>query len=150
MAAVSLGGIVALAACGSAATTGASGPSAAPSATAAKASSPGISCAQITSLRTALTSLGHATVNLESLDQIAADLATVEHDLSALNRRTATAFSAQESQLTAAFDKIGDDVRTLAGDPSPANLTALEGAVKNLRASTRPVIAKIKAVCPSS
>jgi hypothetical protein len=153
LAVVSLGGVALVTACGSNITGGTAGSSASVSATAggsAAASRAAVQCAQLEALGTALTKFGHAAVSLESVGQLAADLANVEQQLTKLKDLTALAFSAQETQLTAAVDEINKDVVALASHPSDANLNALAAAVNNLKAAAKPVIKKIDATCPAS
>jgi hypothetical protein len=153
MAVVSVSAFALLAACGPSSTSGTAGASASASAAArasASASDAAISCGQLTALRTSLAKFGRAAVNLESAGQLAADLASVDHQLGKLKDQTAVAFAAQEIQLTAAVDKIGKDVRTFADHPSDANLNSLAAAVNNLKAAAKPVIKKIDATCPSA
>jgi len=67
-----------------------------------------------------------------------------------LKDQTDLAFSAQESQLTAAVEEIGTDARALAGHPSEANLNALAAAVNHLKSTAKPVIKEIDAACPAN
>jgi hypothetical protein len=152
MAVVSVGAFALLTACGPSSASGtahAASASAAARASAA-ASSAAIRCGQLTALRTSLAKFGHAAVNLESASQLAADLANVDHQLGKLKDQTTVAFAAQESQLTAAADKIGKDARTFADHPSDAHLNSLAAAVNNLKAAAKPVIKKIDATCPAA
>jgi hypothetical protein len=149
---VCLSGVALLTACGSSVTSGTASASASASAIGGSASpsSAAIRCGQVTMLGTSLTKLGHAAVSLESLGQIAADLANVDQHLATLKDQTTLAFSAHKSQLTAAVDEIGKDARALAGHPSQANLNALAAAVNNLKSAAKPVIKEIDAACPSN
>jgi hypothetical protein len=171
MAVVSLTGFAMLTACGSSSTSGTAGASASAATTAqaasataraaaaarsasaerssAAASSAAIRCGQLRALGGSLAKFTHAAVSLESAGQLAADLANVDHQLTKLKDQTTVAFSAQESQLTAAVDKIGKDARTFAEHPSDAHLDSLAAAVNNLKAAAKPVIRKIDATCPS-
>jgi septal ring factor EnvC (AmiA/AmiB activator) len=112
------------------------------------ASSSGLPCAQITSLRTSLTKLGHTTVSASSASQLSADLANVEKQLTALKGQASGAFSAQASQLSSALSQIGKDAQNLVKSPSSANLTALTGSVQKLKTTAQPMIKEMEAACP--
>jgi hypothetical protein len=153
MAVVSLSGFALLTACGSSMTSGTAGAQASASAAArasAAAASAAIRCGQLEALGASLAKLGHAAVSLESAGQLAADLANVEHQLGKVKDQTDVAFAAQESQLTAAVDKIGKDARAMADHPSDANLNALATGINNLKATAKPMIKKIDATCPAA
>jgi hypothetical protein len=145
-------GTTLLAACGTSASGSTAGSSRSPSATAAisPTSSPSISCAQITSLRTSLANLSHVTVNAKSGSQVSADLTNVEMTLTAIKNEASPAVAEAASELTAAISKISKDVRFLSLHPSPASLSAATTAVKDLKATVQPVIDLMETVCPSS
>lgn len=158
LAAVSLGSIGLLAACGSSATsnsTGAAAPSASPpvsvsvhAASGPAASSSAIPCAQITALRTSLTKLSHTTVSPASAGQLTADLTNIENQVAALKGAGGGAYSAQASQLSAALTQITKDAQTLATHPTAANATALTTAVQKLKTTAQPMIKQMQTVCP--
>jgi hypothetical protein len=143
---VGLGGTLAVTACGSAAVSGSASPSAA--ATSAAASS-AIPCTQISSLRTSLTSLAHATVKPSSAGQIAVDLDDIHAQLMALNGQ-AGAFSGQASQLDAALGKITAAARVALRAPTAANLKSLSSDVSQLKATAQPIVTEINSACPGS
>ena len=158
LAAISLGGIGLLAACGSTATsTGAAAPSPVPPASVSvhaasgpAASSTAIPCAQITSLRTSLTKLSHTTVNPASAGQLTAELRNIHKQLTALKSAGGGAYSAQADQLSSAFAQISKDAQKLAMNPSSANLTALTTAVQKLKTTAKPMVKEMQKVCPQS
>jgi hypothetical protein len=149
---LALGSTTLLAACGTSASSNTPGSSASPSAraTVSPTSSPSISCAQITSLRTSLANLSHAAVTAKSDSQVSADLTSLETTITAIKNQTTPVVAAAASQLTAALSKISKDVRYLVQHPSPASLNATTTAVKDLKATAQPIIDLMETVCASS
>jgi hypothetical protein len=143
-----LGGTALLAACGSAGSgstpAGATSPSASASPTA------GISCTSITSLRKSLTNLGQLQVNQQTAAQIAADIGSVEAQLTALTGQAHGAYATQSAQLTTEVRHVTGDAQELVAHPTAANLSAVQTAVTALQASSRALIAELKAACPGS
>ncbi len=156
-AALGVGGIALLAACGSSTTSGSTATPASPPvahspgspvAAGGSASPSGIPCAQITSLRTSLTNLIHLPLKAQSAGQATADLQAIEKELGGLASQAGGAFSAQASQLSSALHQIGKDLEALARNPSSANATALSGSVQKLKTTSEPMIKEMKTVCP--
>jgi hypothetical protein len=122
--------------------------SATPSANAATTSPP-VPCGTLTSLRTALTNLIHIRPTAEASGQIAADLISVRAQLEAL-KTTTGAYAAKTRPLDQAVDHVGSAASAALSDPSSATLAALVSALDGLKASLPPMIAEMKAVCPTS
>lgn len=154
-AALSLGGIllatVLAAGCGSigtgAGSGSGSGATASPSSPAG--ASPSIPCAQITSLRTALTSLTRTKVDPAHAATIVADLSTIRTQLQSLSSRAGPEFSGRARQLTTELTAVENAARRLLTQPTPANVSSLTATVNHLKATAGPLIAAMESACPS-
>jgi hypothetical protein len=158
----SLGGILLAtllaAGCGSATTgagTGAgsgtttSAGAGAPASSGAAGSSPAIPCAQITSLRTALTQLTETRISVGHAPAIVSDVATMKSQLQALSSQTGGAFSAQAKGLQAELNALETAAKQVVMLPSPAHVRTMTVAVDHLKATAAPLLAEMRSVCPS-
>ena len=147
-----LGVVAVLAACGSGVTGTNAGsttsPSQAPSTP--PAVTPSDACAQVTTLRAALTNLGKISVTANNGAQISADLTKIETALTALKDEIGPAFSAEAHQLSAPLTAISKHAQALAAHPTQANLQATTTSVRELKTAAGPAIAIMRAACPSS
>lgn len=103
-------------------------------------------CVHINSLRTSLTSLTHTKVTATSAGKLTTDLANIERQMSALKGKNLGAFSGQEKELTAAFDKIHKDAMALSAHPTTAS-KALSTDLSHLKTESGPMITEMKTVC---
>jgi hypothetical protein len=141
-----------LAACGSGTTSTAAGSSTSPSPapSAAPAATPSIACAQVTTLRAALTNLASIQVNANTGSQISTDLTEVETALTAMKGEISAALAAEAHQVSADLSTVGKQARALSSHPSSAKLRATTTAVSQLKTAVGPAIAMIRSACPSS
>jgi hypothetical protein len=145
---LALGGSALLAACGSTGPGGAAAGAASPSAAATPSAA--VPCTTIASLRQSLANLDQLQVNQRTVGQVAADLGSIDTQLTTLKSQAQTAYSGESAQLTAAVRQVSGAARALAARPSAANLTAVQSAVSGLKASSEAVIVELKAACPAS
>lgn len=100
-------------------------------------------------MRTALAKLTDVRPTVQASGQIAADLISVKAQLDALKTLT-SAYAAKTRPLDQAVDHVGSAASAALSDPSSATLAALVSALGGLKASLPPMIAEMKAVCPTS
>ena len=150
---LSLGGIAlatALAAgCGSVGTGSGSGSGTTASPSSPAGGSPSIPCAQITSLRTALTSLTKTKVDPAHAAAIVSDLVTIRTQLQSLSSQAGPQFSGQARQLNAELAALERAARQLLTHPTPANVSSLTATVNHLKATAGPLIAAMQSACPT-
>jgi hypothetical protein len=159
---VGVGAIGLLAACssnapGSAADPGGSGSTGGSSSAGAVASpsdtpaaTASVSCAQITALRTALTSITSITVGARTGSQASADLKKINTALAGLAGDAGSVYADQASQLATDLSAIAEEGPALASHPSAAIMKATRTAVAAVKRTVAPVISVMRAACPPS
>jgi hypothetical protein len=150
MAVLSCSGVVLVAACGSSLSAGSSTPltpAASGSGTPATSSGSAVPCAQITALRSTLTSISQTSVSPASAPLLASDLAQAEQEVNALKGQ-AGPFATQADQLSSALAAIKNDAATLVKSPTPTNLTNLTNAVNAFKSTAGPLIKEMQTACP--
>lgn len=147
----SAGTMLLIAGCGSAtlgAQSGATG--GAPTSSGPAISSPAIPCSQVSALRTSLQDLIHTKVSPASAGRIAADLTAIKAQLTMLSGQVGPALAAQDKPLSRALKVVENDANALAAHPTAAQAAMLTQAVNHLKATARPLLEKMAAICPSS
>ena len=127
---------------------GAPGAGAGPSGTPTAGAS--VSCAQITALRTALTSISSITVGARTGSQVSADLKKIDTALAGLQGDAGSVYADQASQLATDLSAIAEEGPALAAHPSAAILKATRTAVATVKRTVAPVISVMRAACPPS
>jgi hypothetical protein len=127
--------------------SGSSTPATSGSGTPASGSGSAVPCAQITALKSTLTSISQTSVRPASAPRLASDLAQAEQQLNALKSQTGP-FAAQANQLSGALTAIKNDAASLLKNPTPTNLTNLINAVNSFKSTAEPLIKEMQTACP--